>query len=248
MRILKAMLLAAGQGTRLRQLTKNLPKPMLPVGGRPLIEHTVRQLARYGVREIAINLHHHPEAVTDHFGDGSAYGVRIEYSYESQLLGTAGAVKKLEAFFDKSSFFVIYGDNLTTCKLDQLARVHHEQEGLATIALFWRQDVSPHSAVEILPDGLITRFIEKPKLAEAPSHWISAGVLLLESRILEYIPADHHSDFGFDIFPRILAHREKVYGYRMGEGEDLWWIDTPDDYWRICDLWKGASHAERVDL
>ena len=233
------MLLAAGQGTRLRQLTENLPKPMLPVGGRPLIEHTVRQLARYGVGEIAINLHRHPEAITTYFGDGSGYGVHIEYSYESQLLGTAGAVRKLGAFFDKT-FFVLYGDNLTTCKLDQLALVHHEQGGLATIALFWRQDVSPHSAVEIQPDGLITRFIEKPKLAEAPSHWISAGVLVLEPKVLEYIPVDRPSDFGFDIFPRLLAHGERVYGYCMGESEGLWWIDTPEDYSSICDFWKAG--------
>ncbi len=211
---------------------------MLPVGGRPLIEHTVLQLARYGVCEIAINLHHCPEAVQEHLGDGSRYGLHIEYSFEPQLLGTAGAVKKLASFFQDAPFFLLYGDNLTTCNLDRLVRLHQERAGIATIALFWKDDVSPHSAVELQPDARITRFVEKPKSEEAPSHWISAGVCVLEPKVLEFIPIDRPSDFGFDIFPLLVARGEKLYGYYMSQDEGLWWIDTPEHYWRICDLWK----------
>ena len=238
--ITRAMLLAAGQGTRLRPLTDHQPKPMLPVGGRPLIEHTVLQLARYGVREISINLHHRPEVVEQYFGNGSRYGLHIEYSFEPQLLGTAGAVKKLESLFRGAPFFLIYGDNLTTCHLDRLVSLHRAKAGIATIALFWKDDVSPHSAVELQLDARITRFVEKPKPEEAPSHWISAGVNVLEPQVLDRIPVNRPSDFGYDIFPLLAAQGEKLYGYCMSQEEGLWWIDTPEHYWRICDLWKGG--------
>lgn len=234
----RAMLLAAGQGTRLRSLTDHLPKPMLPVGSRPLLEYTILRLARYGVREIAINLHHCPDVVEQYFGDGSRYGLHIEYSFEPQLLGTAGAVKKMSSFFQGEPFLLLYGDNLTTCDLDRLISLHQEQASIATIALFWKDDVSPHSAVELQSDARITRFVEKPRPQDAPSHWISAGVNVLEPQVLDYIPTDRPSDFGFDIFPSLLAHGERLYGYYMSQDEGLWWIDTPEHYWRICDLWK----------
>src|ERR1022692_1221058 len=201
-RISKAMLLAAGKGTRLGLLTADRPKPMLPVGGRPLLEHTLLQVAACGIQHVGINLHHHADVVRQHFGDGSRYGVRIEYSHEPQLLGTSGGVKKLEEFIGGASFLVMYGDNLTSCNLNRLMQVHREHGGIATIALFWKEDVSPHSAVEIQANARITRFIEKPKPESAPSHWISAGVIVCDPRILSFIPASTPSDFGFRYSPR----------------------------------------------
>jgi NDP-sugar pyrophosphorylase family protein len=221
---------------------------MLPVGGRPLIEHTIAHLARYGVREIFINLHHRPEVVQDYFGDGRRHGVSIEYSVETELLGTAGAVRQMANSLRDRSFFVVYGDNLTTCDLDRLVHAHHEGRGAATVALFWKEDVTPHSSVALETNDRITRFVEKPTAEEAPSHWISAGVNVVEPVVLDLIPAEGASDFGFDLFPRLLREGQRIQGYRMGSGEGLWWIDTPEHYRRVRESWADgtAPIARRV--
>ena len=229
------MLLAAGSATRLGSLAQAVPKPMLEVGGRPLIEHTVRQLARYGVEDIVINLHQLGGVVTRHFGDGSRFGVRIHYSEEETLLGTAGGVKKAAPLLDET-FLLVYGDNLTTCRFDALVDFHRAHRGLATIALFWRDDVSAHSAVERREDGRIVRFVEKPRPEEAPSHWISAGMNVMDPEVLKFIGERAPLDFGFDVFPRLLREDKRLQGYRMGSREGLWWIDTPEHYARVCEL------------
>lgn len=232
------MLLAAGRSSRLTGLSRELPKPMLSVGGRPLMEHTVRQLARSGVSDVMINLHYRGEAVRAHFGDGSRFGLRLHYSFESELLGTGGGLRICREFFEDAPFFVLYGDNLTTCRLDRLAAHHEHCAGIGTIALFWRADVSAHSAVEIEGDTRITRFIEKPRPGEGPSNWISAGVIVFQPAILDFIPARIPCDLGFDVFPRVLGVGERVYGYYMTGQEGLWWIDTPEQYKRTSELWK----------
>ena len=233
----KAMLLAAGSATRLGDLAQEIPKPMLPVGGRPLIEHTVRQLARYGVADVVINLHKLGHVIRDHFGDGSRFGVRMHYSEEPVLLGTAGGVKKCQPLLDET-FLVVYGDNLTTCRFEALVDFHRAHGGIATIALFWRDDVSAHSAVERSADGRIVRFVEKPKNEEAPSQWISAGVIVFEPAVFDYIDSGRPVDFGFDVFPALLRAGEKIYGYEMGPEEGLWWIDTPEHHARVTGLWR----------
>src|SRR5512146_2599604 len=156
---MKAMILAAGEGTRLRPLTDKLPKPMMPLGNKPLLGYTLALLAQHNIRDVAINLHHCPETVRDYFGDGSAWNVRITYSFEPELLGTAGAVKKLEAFWNEA-FLVVYGDNLTDCDLTRLVAFHRAQGGLATLALFWRDDVQHSGVVALDEHDRITRFVE----------------------------------------------------------------------------------------
>lgn len=239
--VTRAVLLAAGQGTRLRPMTNDRPKPMIEIGGRPLMEHTVRQLVDYGVREIFVNLHHCPDVVRDYFGDGGRFGVRFGYSVETDLLGTAGAVKRMAASLADQPFFVVYGDNLTTCDFGRLAQAHSAGGGTATVALFRKEDVTPHSAVELQPDDRITRFVEKPKAEDAPSHWISAGMNVMEPAVLDCIPDDRPCDFGFDVFPRLLREGRKIQGYRMGPHEGLWWIDTPEHYRRVSELWKNGT-------
>jgi NDP-sugar pyrophosphorylase family protein len=225
---MKALLLAAGKGKRLRPLTENLPKPMIPIAGKPILEHSINFLARWGIREIAINLHHCPEVVMDHFGDGSRYGVSITYSYEPRLLGTAGAVKKLEHFFE-GTFLVLYGDNLIDCNLNRLLLFHHEHQGIGTIVLHYREDVSQSGAVALDADERVTHFIEKPRGDHAISHWVNAGVLVFETEVLKYIPSGIPSDFGKKILPKLLEQSEKLYGYRLKEGEEIWWIDRLED-------------------
>jgi len=229
--------------TRLRPLTDDRPKPMLPLGDTPLLEYNVRRLARHGIAQIAINLHHCPDVVRRHFLDGSSHGVKIAYFDEPTLLGTAGAIKAMASFIAGERVLVHYGDNLTTCALDDLESLHDARGGMATIALFAKDDVSPHSAVEFEPDGRITRFVEKPKPHETTSRWISAGVQLVEPGILDYIPAGERYDFGFDLFPRLLASHEALYGYCMAQDEGLWWIDTLSDYANACRLAASGTFA-----
>jgi mannose-1-phosphate guanylyltransferase len=231
----KAIVLCGGKATRLAAMTNDRPKPMLEVGGRPLVEHTIRQLSTAGVEQIGMNLYQHPDAVRRHFGDGSRFGVEIRYSIEPEPYGTAGALRPFRDMLGEP-FFVAYGDNLTTCDFAALARAHDEHGGIGTIALFWRDDVTKHSAVAMQPDMRIMRFIEKPKAEEAPSQWISAGMMVLEPEVFRYIPSEGVCDIGFHLFPELLKARERVYGYYMGEHEGLWWIDTPEDYARVSRL------------
>lgn len=239
MRVRKAMVLCGGKATRLAGSTTERPKPMLEIAGRPLVEHTIRQLAAAGVEQIGMNLYQHPAAVQSHFGDGSRFGVEIRYSLEPEPLGTAGALRAFADMLDEP-FFVAYGDNLTTCDFAALARAYEAHRAIATIALFWRDDVTKHSAVELQPDMRITRFIEKPKAEEAPSQWISAGMMVFDPAVLRYVPGDGFADFGFHVFPALLAAGEKLYGYFMRGGEGLWWIDTPDDYARVSREWAAG--------
>jgi len=229
----KAMLLAAGLGTRLSPLTDNLPKCMVPVAGKPVLQHDVEWLRSRGVVDLVVNLHHCPEAVTDHFGDGSAFGVRIHYSYEPELLGTAGAVWAAHRFFSQERFLVIYADNLIDCNLNRLYNLHVDSQATLTMALFWRADVSASGVVALEEGGRIVAFKEKPKPEEVLSHWVNAGLLLCEPGVLRFIPPGQSSDFGHDVLPALLAAGEPLYGYTMGPDEGLWWIDTPEDLQRV---------------
>lgn len=229
----KATLLAAGRGTRLRPLTDTIPKCMIPIAGKPLLEHNVEWLRRFDVTELVINLHHLPEVVREHFRDGSRWGVRITYSPERELLGTAGSVKKMADYFD-GPFFVWYGDNLSTCRLDRLWQFHMARKNsLATIALYKRDDPTQSGIVGLDENDRITRFLEKPRPEQVFSHWVNAGIYVLDPRVLETIPAEGMADFGRDIFPALLSRNYPLYGYKMSEEEGLWWIDTPEDLERI---------------
>ena len=231
------MVLAAGQGTRLWPLTECIPKCMVILGDKPLLEHTIQWLRQHGVVELIINLHHLPDVVMNHFGDGSRWGVHITYSLEPEPLGTAGGVKNVADSFD-SPFFVWYGDNLSTCDLHRLYRFHKSRGGAATIALHYREDPTASGIVALDEQGRITRFVEKPKPDQVFSHWVSAGIFVLESQVLEAIPPGGTSDFGRDVFPALLSEGAHLYGYRMLGTEDLWWIDTPQDLKRVQLEWK----------
>jgi NDP-sugar pyrophosphorylase family protein len=227
------MILAAGRGSRLRPLTDRVPKCMVPLRGKPWLEHTVAWLAGYGVTEIVVNLSYLPHAVMDHFGDGSRWGVRITYSVEAQPLGTAGGVKNVERFFHGAPFFVWYGDNVSTCDVARLYRFHAEQGGLATIALFHRPDVGQSGIVGLDPNDRITRFLEKPAPDQVFSHWVNGGIYVLEPAVLDSVLPSGVPDFAKDVFPALLAAGQPLFGYRMSPDEGLWWIDTPADLQRV---------------
>jgi len=225
----KAMLLAAGLGTRLRPWTEDRPKCMVDVAGKPVLQRNLEWLRSQGVVEVVVNLHLHAQVVTGHFGDGRAFGVHIDYSYEPDLMGTAGAIWMARDFFAGSPFWVVYGDNLFDFDLKRVSEVHLSNQALLTMALFWRQDVSASGVVQINEAGRVLGFKEKPRPGEIPSNWVNAGLYLCEPRVMDFIPPGWTCDFGHDILPAMLSAGEPMYGYTLGPGETLYWIDTPED-------------------
>ncbi len=220
----KALVLAAGQGTRLGSVTRDLPKPMLRVRGRPVLERHIEQLAAAGVAEIWINLHYHGQVIRDHFGDGSRWGVRIRYSRETTLLGTSGALKKLEREFAGECFFVVYGDNLGACDYRALAEAHRPGT-ILTLALHHRDDVAHSGIAELAEDGRILRFVEKPAAGQEFSHWVNAGFYAASPELLACLP-DGVSDFGRDVIPKLLADGRAVRGCVLAAPVEG--IDTPE--------------------
>ena len=226
---MNAMVLAAGKGTRLHSLTETVPKPMLPVAGRPVLAHIIEWLWRHGIHQVAINLHYHPEVIREYFDDGSRWGVEIIYSEEPELLGTAGGVKKMEAFFG-DPFLVVYGDVLTDLDLGALLAFHQFHRGSphATLALDRREDSSQCGVAEIDRKGRIQDFIEKPPPGGSRSPWVNSGIMILDRTLLETIPAGRFCDFGRDVFPGWLRSGLALYGWRMPEGSYLIDMGTPD--------------------
>lgn len=226
---MKAVLLAAGKGRRLKGITKGIPKPMLKVMNKPILQHNIEWLRSYGIRDIYINLHHLPEVITGYFKDGSEYGIRITYSYEKNLLGTAGAVKKISETYwenDNAPFLVIYGDNLLNFNLKQISRFHKISKGTATIALYQKGNVSQSGIVQVDKNGRVIKFIEKPRPEEMVSDLVNTGIYILERDILKYIPDNEFFDFGNDLFPIALENGEKIFGILV-KGK-LIAVDTPE--------------------
>ena len=235
---MRAVVLAAGRGERLKSIISNVPKPMVRVGDRPILEQNIVWLKDSGIRDIYVNLHHLADAIRDYFGDGSRWAVNIKYSYEPQLLGTAGAVHKIARDFWKarslSTFVVIYGDNLlSSFDLAKIIRFHSAKGGLGTVCLYYKDDVSISGVAVLDDDGRISRFVEKPRPDQEISHLVNTGIYVLEPEILEYIP-DGFSDFGRDIFPKVLETDKRLYGVVLNS--KLVAIDTPDLFKQVADV------------
>lgn len=211
---MKAFILGAGLGTRLRSLGLDCPKVMVPIGGKPLLHHHFDLFREHGVRDFVVNLHYMPEKIRDHFGDGSALGINITYSFEPELMGTAGAVKKMEHALRDGPIVVFYGDNLVNLALSELLDFHRARNALVTIALFESPEPWTGGVVETLADGRITRFVEKPPREEVTSNWINAGIYVLEPAVLDAIPAGQFYDFGKDLFPKLLAEDGRLYAMK----------------------------------
>ncbi|MBI3978994.1 MAG: nucleotidyltransferase family protein [Chloroflexi bacterium] len=209
---MKALVLAAGEGTRLRPLTLDRPKPMVPIGGRPLLEYAVRLLKAHGVEQIAVNLHYQPEAICSYLGDGGHWGVQITYSLEHPILGTAGAARRLDGFLDET-FLVFYGDVLTDLDLTALVRFHRMRGVVGTLALHRLEDPTGKGVVDLDADGLVRRFVEKPAPGESVGALVSAGVYVLEPAILGLIPPETFFDFGRDLFPMLVERGYRLAGW-----------------------------------
>jgi NDP-sugar pyrophosphorylase family protein len=213
---MKAMILCAGFGTRLGELTRSTPKALLQVAGAPLIGYIILHLARHGFRHLAVNLHYQAQAIRDYLEDGSRFGVHVEYSYEPQLLGTAGGLKHMEEFFrDEEAFLVHYGDILTDHDFGSMLAFHRERDSMLTLLIHER--TRSNSVVELDEESRVVGFWERPaEPIESPrrSKWVNSGVCICRSRIFASIPTDVPSDLPRDIFPRLLASR-KVFGFPL---------------------------------
>ncbi len=199
---MRVMVMAAGKGTRLRPVTDFLPKPMAPVANRPVLYHILRLLRRHGFSEVVLNLHHLPEVITDYLGDGSASGCDIRYSYEPELLGTAGGVKKNEDFLGAGTFLVMSGDALTDIDLTGLVAAHRRNGSIATLAVKEVADPSLYGVVVTDDDDRVVGFQEKPTREEARSHLCNCGIYVFEPEILSLIPAGRVRRFRQPALPR----------------------------------------------
>lgn len=210
---MKAMILAAGVGSRLDPLTRTVPKPMVPIINRPVMEYLIELLKKHGFDEIMINLYYLGDQIQEYFGDGSRWGVHIHWSVEDQLWGDAGSVKRVEDFFKDETFIVIGGDDLTDMDLTKLVRTHKEKKALATIALSLVDDPSEYGIVLMNEDSRITRFLEKPKGEVIFSNTANTGVYVFEPEIFELIPRGVIYLFGKQVFPLLLEQHRPLYGH-----------------------------------
>lgn len=225
---MKAIILSAGKGERLGQITQTLPKTMINVNGKPILQHNIELCKKYGITDIYINLHHLASIITNHFANGENLGVRINYTMEETLMGTSGAVKNMAKQypgFDQEPFFIIYGDNYSGYDLNTLIAKSKETDPIASIAFHYREDVSTSGVAEFDKQGKVLSFIEKPKPGETTSHWVNAGIYYVDPSILDYIP-DGYSDFAKDIFPELLKKNIPLYG--VCENTQVRAFDTPE--------------------
>jgi mannose-1-phosphate guanylyltransferase len=211
------MLLAAGLGTRLRPITYEVPKPLVPVLGTPVMEHIVRLLARHGFDDVVSNLHYFPDQIERRFGDGSRWGVRLSYSYEEELLGTAGGVRNVRDHFGDETFLIISGDALTDIDLTALWNAHREQGGIATLSLKRVDDPSQIGVVILGEDCRVQGFQEKPDPAEALSDLGNCGIYVMEPEIFDHFPDRPFVDWALDVFPTLLEQDVAFYGYEISE-------------------------------
>jgi mannose-1-phosphate guanylyltransferase len=200
------MVLAAGLGTRLRPLTYEMPKPMVPVLNRPIMDHILELLKRHRFEELIANLSYLPEQLRERFGDGSAYGVSLDWSFEEELLGTAGGVRNVREFFGDSPFLVMAADALTDVDLGALRAAHESNGGIATLTVKPVADTSEYGVVVTGSDGRIQGFQEKPDPAEALSNLASCMIYMLEPEIFDYFPDEPEVDFALDVFPALLEN------------------------------------------
>ncbi|HOT23810.1 MAG TPA: NDP-sugar synthase [Thermoleophilia bacterium] len=200
----KAMVMAAGLGTRLYPLTGRTAKPMVPILNRPVMEHMLRLLRRHGVREVAANLHYHPDKIRSYFGDGSAFGVELRYNLEKELLGTAGGVAAFREFLGDSTFVVVSGDGLTDIDLTAFVAAHRRNGGVCTMAVKRVADPSLYGVV-VHDEGRVVGFQEKVPAEEARSDLCNCGIYAFEPEIFDFVPQGGPVDWARDVFPALLA-------------------------------------------
>ncbi len=225
---MRAVVMAGGEGTRLRPLTTNVPKPLLPVVGEPIMGHLLRLLNKHGIEQAVVTVQYLAASIRSYFGDGDEYGVRLSYATESVPLGTAGSVKNAEQGLAGEPFLVVSGDALTDIDLTALVEFHQRTGAMVTVALARKPNVIEFGNVITAEDGRIERFIEKPTWGQVFSDTVNTGIYVMAPEVLDLVPADEKVDWSADIFPKLMAAGEAIYGYVT----DRYWEDvgTIDSY------------------
>ncbi len=241
---MKAMILAAGKCTRMRPITFSVPKPMMPVLGRPVIETVIDQLSRSGVRQIMINTSDHPVHIQGGLGDGHRFGVQLCYSFEGTKskdgflptpIGSAGGIRQIQEFskFFDVTFAVVCGDAIIDLDFSKALDFHRKHHALATVVLHdvARDEVSKYGVVKLGADGRVAQFQEKPKIQDAISCVANSGIYIFEPKVIDYIPHGVAYDIGSQLLPDLVSRGERLYGYKA----DFNWITVGElrDY-HVC--------------
>ncbi|HEX4397552.1 MAG TPA: mannose-1-phosphate guanyltransferase [Trebonia sp.] len=219
---MKAVVMAGGEGTRLRPMTANQPKPLLPVANRPIMEHVLRLLKKHGFEETVVTVQFLAALVRNYFGDGEDVGMFLQYATEEMPLGTAGSVKNAEDALKDSSFLVISGDALTDMDLTEMCRFHKENSALVTVGLTRVPDPLEFGIVIADEDGRIQRFLEKPTWGQVFSDTVNTGVYIMEPEVLAEVSPKESVDWSHDVFPKLLARGAPIFGYIS----DKYWEDV----------------------
>ena len=219
---MKAVVMAGGEGSRLRPLTISRPKPMVPIVGRPVAEHILNLLKEHGITDVIMTVQYLASNIEDYFGDGSQFGMRIRYSREETPLGTAGSVKNAEEWLRDEPFLVISGDALTDFNLTKIIEFHREKQAMATLTLAHVPNPLEYGVIITDDEGHITQFLEKPSWAQVFSDTINTGIYMLDPKVFDYFERDKPFDFSTDLFPILLKNGDPLYGY------------TATGYW--CDV------------
>src|SRR6185503_16503584 len=217
---MKAVVMAGGEGTRLRPLTSNQPKPMVPIVGKPCMEHILDLLRRHGMNEVVVTLAFMPQAIRTYFGGGESLDMDVDYSVEEQPLGTAGSVRLAERRLDET-FLVISGDALCDVDLTALVDAHKAKGAAVTIGLKSVENPLEFGIVVTDEEGRVERFLEKPSWGQVFSDTINTGIYVLEPEVLRHIPTDRPFDFSKELFPLLLKMGRPMYGYVL----DGYWQD-----------------------
>ena len=220
---MKAVVMAGGEGSRLRPLTIGRPKPMVPLVSKPVMGHILDLLKRQGITEVIVTLHFMPEAIQGYFGDGSQFGMDIHYAIEETPLGTAGSVKNAQEYLDEP-FLIISGDAVTDINLQQVIASHQEKGAEATLTLYRVPNPLEYGVIITDADGRITQFLEKPSWGEVISDTVNTGIYVIEPSVLDLIEVGVPTDWSKDVFPQLLAEGRPLYGFVAGGN----WTDIGD--------------------
>jgi len=236
---MKAFILAAGDGTRLRPLTKSVPKCLLPIQGVPLLEIWLNSCKAAGITDVLVNAHAHAQAVRQ-FAAAQKSGVRVRIVEEPQLLGSAGTLAENRAFVDKEeAFFLLYGDVLTNVDLRRMLEFHRHKDLSVTLGVYQAPDPARCGIVTMDRDDVIQKFVEKPTHPE--SSWAFAGVMIAGQEIFDFVPGRRPTDIGFDVLPKMAG---RMTGYRISEY--LIDIGTPENYEGAQRSWPGMTRSQQT--
>ena len=251
---MKAVILVGGEGTRLRPLTCNTTKAMVPVLNTPFLEHVIRHLARHQIKDIILAQGPLAQPIEEYFGNGSQFGVRLYYSVEDTPLGTAGAVKNAERYLDET-FLMLNGDIFTDLDITAMIDFYRERKAKATIAVTPVDDPTAYGLIETDAEGRITRFLEKPSWEEVTTNMINAGIYILEPDILAQIPPQKEVSIERETFQQLLAQGKPMYAY----SSPAYWLDmgTPEKYLKLhhdlllgkaLSLFSGGNATEGIQI